>query len=278
MTEQFAEIQTLLTTMLNDMLSAVISFVPKMIGALIVLTIGWVIAKLVRAILQRSLRAGLDSLLERMGVMETLESSAISTAPSEIIGQMSYWLLMILFVMGASDIVGLDSVSTAITRIFSYLPSVISAALVLAAGVFLARFARNVVVSAATAAELSYAKGLGAVTNSSIVVMVGVVTMEQLGVDTQILITVITVTVAAITAGMGLAFALGARDVVRGILAGHYLRQSLPMGESVEVAGERGVVEAVGPLATLFRNGNESFSVPNSRLVDELVKQRSADD
>jgi small-conductance mechanosensitive channel len=103
--------------------------------------------------------------------------------------------------------------------------------------------------------------------------MVGVVTLEQLGVDTQILITVITVTVAAITAGMGLAFALGARDIVRGILAGHYLRQSLPLGEPIEVAGERGVVEQVGPLATTFRDGESSFSVPNSRLADELVKQ-----
>ncbi len=273
MSEQFGEIQTLLTGMVTGMLSTTISFVPKLIGALVVLTIGWMIAKIVRAILQRSLRAGLDSLLERMGVMETLEASAISAAPSEIVGQVSYWLLMILFVMGASDIVGLDSVSTAITRIFGYLPSVISAALVLAAGVFLARFASNVVVSAATAADLSYARGLGAVANTSIVVMVGVVTIEQLGVDTQILITVITVTVAAITAGMGLAFALGARDVVRGILAGHYLRQSLPMGERVEVAGEQGVVESIGPLATTFRNGEARFSLPNSRLVDELVKQ-----
>ncbi len=278
MNEQFSEIQTMLMQMLNDVLQGLISFVPKLIGALIVLVIGWMIAKLVRAILERSLRAGLDSLLERMGVMQTLEASAISSAPSEIVGQVSYWLLMILFVMGASDIVGLESVSVAITRIFGYLPSVISAALILAAGVFLARFASNVVVSAATAADLSYAKGLGAVANTSIVVMVGVVTIEQLGVDTQILITVITVTVAAITAGMGLAFALGARDVVRGILAGHYLRQSLPMGEQVEVAGERGVVESIGPLATLFRDGDKSFSIPNARLADELVRQTGSSD
>ncbi|MGI9590045.1 MAG: hypothetical protein ACR2P8_01655, partial [Myxococcota bacterium] len=120
---------------------------------------------------------------------------------------------------------------------------------------------------------ITYAKGLGAVAQTSIVVMVAVVTLEQLGVDTQILITVITVTVAALVAGMSLAFALGARDVVRGILAGHYLRQSLPEGSPVEVAGERGVVEQVGPVSTVFRDGERSWSVPNTRLLDEVVRR-----
>jgi small-conductance mechanosensitive channel len=95
--------------------------------------------------------------------------------------------------------------------------------------------------------------------------------MEQLGVETQILITVITVTVAAITAGMGLAFALGSRDVVRGILAGHYLRQSLPVGEAIQVAGDRGVVEKIGPVSTTFRGEERSWSVPNVRLLDEVI-------
>ena len=175
--------------------------------------------------------------------------------------------------MGSAEIVGLTAVTTAITRILSYIPNVISAALVLAAGVFLARFLGNAVNSAASAAGLSYAKGLGAVAQTSVVVMVVVVTLEQLGVDTQILITVITVTVAAITAGMGLSFALGSRDIVTAILAGHYLRQTLPEGEAVEVDGRRGVVDQIGPIATTFRDGESKWSIPNRRLMDEIIGQ-----
>jgi hypothetical protein len=195
----------------------------------------------------------------------------MTMTPSAIVGRVLFWLIMILVIMATSEIIGLTAVADAIGRILGYIPSVISAALVLAAGVFLARFVGNVVTSGATAANLSYAKGLGAVANTSIVVMVGVVTLEQLGVDTRILTTVITVTVAAITAAMGLAFALGARDVVRSILAGHYLRQSLPEGVEVEAAGERGVVEQIGPVNTLFRDGERTWSVPNSRLLEEVV-------
>lgn len=273
MNEQVQQIQDLIVSMATDTLAVVVSFTPKLIGALTVLILGWLLARLLRLGIERSIEVGLDALLERSGITQVLERSAISMTPSKLVGQVVFWLVMIGFIMAASNILGLNAVADAITRIFGYIPNVISAALVLAAGIFLARFVGNVVTSGATAANLSYAQGLGAVSSTSITVMVAVVTLEQLGVDTQILITVITVTVAALTAGLSLAFALGARDVVRGILAGHYLRQSLPEGSPLEVAGDRGVVEEIGPIATVFRDGERTWSVPNTRLLDEIMRR-----
>ncbi len=273
MNEQFDVIKQMLIDMMTNVTAGTIEYLPKIVGALFVLLLGWIIAKLLRAILVRSVSVSLDGLLERSGFMETLENASMSAQPSHIIGSVAYWLVMISFVMGAAEILGLTAITNAITRIFGYIPAVISAALILAAGVFLSRFIGNVVSSAAAAANLSYAKGLGAVAQTSIIVMVVVVTLEQLGVDTQILITVITVTVAAITAGMGLAFALGSRDIVSAILAGHYLRQTLPEGEVVELEGRRGIVEQIGPIATTFRDGTNKWTVPNRRLMDETFSQ-----
>jgi len=271
MSEQFSEIQDMLLGMLTNVTSGAIDFLPKFIGAIAVLFVGWVISKIIRAILVRSVQVSLDTLLERSGLMEALERASITAQPSQIVGSVVYWLILTLFIMGAAEIVGLTAVTAAITRILGYVPSVISAALVLAAGIFLARFIGNLVMSAATAANITYAKGLGAVAQTSIVVMVVVVTLEQLGVDTQILMTVITVTVAAITAGMGLAFALGSREIVAAILAGHYLRQTLPEGEVVEIDGRRGTVDQIGPISTSFRDGTNKWSVPNRRLMDEVI-------
>ena len=172
MTEQFAEIQRMLVEMVTNVVAAGIEFLPKLIGAVLVLLVGWIVAKVIRAILVRSIQVSLDGVLERSGLMEALERSAISAQPSQIVGSVVYALVMTLFVMGAAEIVGLSAVSDAITRILGYVPNVVSAALILAAGVFLARFIGNLVTSGATAASLSYAKGLGAVAQTSIVVMV----------------------------------------------------------------------------------------------------------
>ena len=272
MNEQFEQIQEILLAMVNDTVVAVIAFLPKFVGGLAVLLVGWLIARLLRSLVERSIRGGLDALLERTGASQALERTSMTATPSEIVGGVLYWLVMIAFVMAASRVVGLSAVSEAITQIFAYIPSVISAAIILAAGVFLARFVSNLVLSAGTAANLSYAQGLAAVANTGIVVMVGVVVLEQLGVDTQIVVTVITVSVAALMAGMGLSFALGSRDVVRSILAGHYLRQSLPAGTSIEVAGQRGVLEQIGPISATLRADDRTWSVPNARLMDEVIE------
>ena len=272
MAEQFGEIQAMITKMATDTVASIIAFTPKLIGALFLLLVGWVIAKVLQIVLERSIRAGLDTLLERTGASAALERSAISTTPSAILGRLVFWLVMIVFIMGASEIIGLEAVSVAIQRVLGYLPSVISAAMVLAAGIFLSRFVGNLVTTAAGAAAISYAAGLGAVARTTIIVMVGVVTVEQLGIDTQILITVITVTVAALMFGLSLAFALGSTPVIRGILASHYLRQSLDEGGEVEVAGVTGTLEEIGPINSLVRDGDRNFRVPNSRLVDEVIK------
>jgi hypothetical protein len=273
MNEQFEQIRQMLIDMLTNVTGVTIEFLPKMIGALAVLLVGWLFAKLVRAILVRSVQVSLDGLLERSGAMETLERASITAQPSQIVGAIVYWLLFTLFVTAAAEIVGLSAVTAAITHILGYIPSAVSAALVLAAGVFLARFIGNVVTSAGAAANLSYAKGLGAVAQMGIVILAVVVTLEQLGVSTQILITVITVVVAALTAGMGLAFALGSRDIVTAILAGHYLRQTLPEGEPVEIEGQRGIVDQIGPIATTFRDGTDKWTLPNRRLMNDVIRQ-----
>jgi hypothetical protein len=272
MSEGFEEIGTMIVAMASDTVSGIIAFTPRLIGALAVLLFGWLLARLVQAVVERSIRVGLDSILERTGIAQALERTSMTATPSAIVGRVLFWLILIVFIMGASQIVGLDAVSDAIRRVLAYIPNVIAAALVLAAGIFLARLADNLVTSGAAAAGVSYAKSLGSVARGSIIVMVGVVTVEQLGVDTQILITVITVSVAAMAAGLALSFALGSTGVIRGILAGHYLRQILAEGRSVEVAGLRGVVEEVGAVATRFRDGERSWTLPNARLVEELIE------
>jgi hypothetical protein len=70
---------------------------------------------------------------------------------------------------------------------------------------------------------------------------------------------------------VGATFALGARGIVSHILAGHYLRQSLPERSTVEVIGRRGTVERIGAVDTLVRDEERLWSIPNARLLEEVV-------
>ncbi len=115
MNDQFSEIQDMLVGMVTNVASGAIEFLPKLIGALAVLFLGWILAKILRAVLARSIQVSLDALLERSGLMEALERASISAQPSQIMGGAAYWLTLILFVMGAAEIVALTAGTSAIT-------------------------------------------------------------------------------------------------------------------------------------------------------------------
>jgi hypothetical protein len=104
-----------------------------------------------------------------------------------------------------------------------------------------------------------------------VVGLVAVVALEQLGVTTSVLVGPITAVLAAAGFAAGLAFALGAHPIVTHILAGHFLKQSLPRDTFVEISGERGVVDRVGATDTVLRSGDRSWSVPNGKLIGEIV-------
>lgn len=162
----------------------------------------------------------------------------------------------------------LSALGSALT---DFLPNLVAATLIFLLGLLLGRFARNLVSSGAAAAALSQAPRLGAAAQGVVVAVVGLLALEQLGIATELLVTLLTALLATMGLTMGIAFALGARNVIGHILAGHFLRQTLPTGGTVEVEGRRGVIERVGAVDTLFRDEERTWSVPNGRLLDSTV-------
>lgn len=255
---------------LTQLGATVAGFLPSLLATFLILGIGWLVSKGVEIAAVRVLRRfGLDEASSRLGLDRVLARAGVASPPSRITARLLFWVLMLTFVLSAVETLGLTAVTSTIDRLIAFLPDVIAAGLILVLGLLLARFSRSVVGSAAAAANVGEAVRLGAATQSLVVVVVSVLALQQLGVDTQILTTIIAVGIAAAGVTLGLAFALGARPVVAHILAGHFLRQSLSPGDSVEVAGRRGIVERVGPVETTFRDGERRWSMPNSKLLEE---------
>ena len=138
-------------------------------------------------------------------------------------------------------------------------------------GLLLSRLTRGVVASGVLASDVARGERVGAAVGGLVFLFFGVLALEQLGVETMLLVLLLTVLVGAATLTLGLAFALGARPVIGHILAGHFLRQSLQEGASVEIGGREGRVERVGSVETILRGSERAWSVPNAALLDEVI-------
>ncbi len=261
----------LLVRALSELVGTLASFLPSLVGALLILGLGWLISRSVELGAQRALRTvGLDRASARLHLDEWLEGTGIRMTLSEGIARLLFWLLMLTFVLSGVETLGLETVTATIDRLIAFIPNLIGAGLIVVLGLLLARFLGGAIGSAAAAAGVGGAR-LGFVVQAFVVVLVTVIAVEQLGVDTGVLIAPLTALLATASLAAGLAFALGARPIITHILAGHFLRQSLPRDAFVEVEGRRGVVQRVGATDTLLRNGDESWSIPNAQLIERVV-------
>jgi small-conductance mechanosensitive channel len=257
--------------------SQVILLAPKMVAMVAVLVVGYVLARWVSGLVTMiSGTIGLQTAAEKSGLAKSMHDVGIRRPVPGIVGGIVFWLLMCVFVMAAFNILGLQSVSDAMGEVVNYIPRLLVATVVVVVGLLAATFIRGVVATSADRIGLSYAEYLAAGCYWVLSLLTFIAAFNQLGIQFALLEKLILIGSAGLAAGFALAFGLGGRDVMAGILAGYYVRQRLQAGDTVSVAGFEGTVREVGPVATVIetRDGGlvSRHSIPNSRMLQEAVR------
>ncbi|NCX98707.1 MAG: hypothetical protein EBX35_09075 [Planctomycetia bacterium] len=257
--------------------SQVIMLAPKMVAMVVVLVAGYVVARWVGGLIGVIAdKIGLQTAAEKSGLARSMHDVGIRRPVPAIVGGIVFWLLMSVFVMAAFSILGLESVSLAMREVVNYIPKVLVATVVVVVGLLAATFVRGVVATSADRVGLSYAEYLAAGCYWVLSILTFIAAFNQLGIQFALLEKLILIASAGLAAGFALAFGLGGRDVMAGILSGYYVRQRLQAGDRVSVAGLEGTVREVGPVATIIETREDGAvsrrSVPNSKMLQEAVR------
>jgi len=257
---------------LTEMLNRVAAFLPNMVGALLVLLIGWLLAWLAQRVTRRVLaRLGCDRLAERAGVADALARTGVTTPASHLVGRIVYWLLLLTCLMIAVESLGLTAAAMALRALVAYLPHVLGAAIVLVGGALLGQFLGKGAQALAAGSGVEFHAVLGRAVQYIVLVMAAILAVDQLGLNTTLLNDVLGNLLTVAGAGLALAFALGSREAVRNLLAGFYAKDLFEIGQTVEVDGYRGTLEAIGPLKAAIAAAENRITLPNSALIDKYV-------
>lgn len=225
-----ALIKNLLIIMLNDwsiitlgalqnIWQGFLNFVPVLIGAIIVFAIGWLISvaigKLVAEILKR-LR--FNQLFERGNWDEALAKAGIKVDVSAFIGAIVKWVMVIVFLLAAVEILGFVQLTDFIQNILAYLPNVIVAAFIFVVTVIVVDIVEKVVRATVEGIKVGYGKMISEIIKWSIWVFALLAILHQLGIAKPFMETLFTGIVAMLVISFGLAFGLGGRDVAAEML------------------------------------------------------------
>ncbi len=191
----------------------VVNFVPSLIMALVIVLVGWGIGALFGRVVSQIIKAlRIDEGLRRAGVEDFLNRGGLSLNSGAFLGGLVRWFIIVVFLIGAFEILGLSQVTGFLRDILSYLPQVIVAVLILIAAGLVADAMRSIVLSSAKSAEIRSAGFLGAVTKWVIWVFAILVALSQLGIAAGFIQTIFTGLVVALSLGLGLAFGLGGQE------------------------------------------------------------------
>jgi len=196
-----------------------IIFIPNLIGALIVFLIGWLISigvgKLIAEILKR---LKFNQIFERGNWKTALAKAEIKVDPSGFIGAIFKWVLLIVFLLAAVEILGLTQFANFLTKVLAYLPNVIIAALIFVVAVIIADILEKIVKAAVEGTKIGHGQLVGVIVKWSIWVFAILAILTQLKVAPGLIQTLLTGVVALIVISVGLAFGLGGKGLATEIL------------------------------------------------------------
>ena len=193
--------------------------VPALLGALVILFAGYLLAKVLEKLIERFLRRiRLNRMLERGGVMLAVERSGSHLNPVRVLANLVFWLVMFAVILVAANALGLESLANVFSELVSYIPSVIAAIVIILVGIVLGGFVGGLI--AASAGALHGGRALARVGRSGVILLAIFMALQELGIATDIVTTAFAILFGAIALAMALAFGLGNRE-----LAGEVTRE-----------------------------------------------------
>jgi hypothetical protein len=200
-------------TSLLTLWGKVAGFVPQLIAAIVVFLVGWLVAVLLGKVAWHVIRiVKLDRGLEAIGFKKVWERSGYKLNSPLFFYELVKWFFIVVFLMAATDILGLTQVTEFLRTVVFYLPNVIVAALVLLIGVLVARFLEGLVRGSVKAAQLTSANVLGSLTKWAVLVFSLLVALNQLRIADEIIRIIVIGIVAAGAIALGLSFGLGGKS------------------------------------------------------------------
>ncbi len=217
----------------------------NLIGALVVLFIGWLITKFIVFLLRKLLNASrINRLTEKIGSTEWFKDS-IKVDVVYIITFFAKWILYLVFIVIAAEIMQWTVISNEITSLFSYLPNLFIAIALFLVGVYVADFIKKALQGILGSLKLVGAETISAIAFYLIVIIFTITALNQAKIDTSIITSNLVIIIGGVILTLAIAIGVGSIETVQRLLLAHYTRKKFKVDDSIKVGDVKGTIKAI---------------------------------
>lgn len=246
---------------------------PKIVGALIILLVGWLVTKIVLFVLGKVLKlAKMDTLSDKINEMDLFGKGDFKIDIIKVILGFVKWLLLLVFLIVAADILSWEIISTEIGNLLRYLPRLFSALALMMIGLYIGNFIKTTVKKLFDSLEFGGSNLVSNMLFYIIVIFISITALNQAGIDTTIITNNITLILGSFLLAFALGLGLGSRDIITDMLRSFYTRRTYAVGDKVVIGKNEGTIEAIenNTLTLLTKTGK--FVIPIKEVVSKKVE------
>ncbi len=224
----------------TEALQNLLGFLPALIGAILILIIGWIIAGILAGLIEKGLKAvGFEKAAQSTGIAGFIENAGSGWTASKLVAEIVKWFIRLIAIQAAASILGLNQISQIINAILLWLPNLVVAIVIIVIGALIANFVAGIVRGSAAEMGFSTPNLLANITRYAIIGFAAVAAFNQLGIAPTVVNSLFIGLVATLVLAFGLAFGLGGQETAAKITQGWYEkgRQATPrIAEKVKQA------------------------------------------
>jgi len=264
----------MLTQSFQRFANQVMEAMPSVLGAGLLVLLGWLIARFARFALSNVLeKIGFNKITEKINFSEFLENANIKSTASKIVGQFFYWVVFLIFLVAAMETLGWKEISDEITNLIAYLPRLLASVLLFGVGLYIARFVRDFLKGATKSLGISAGKMMSGFVYYILLIIIVLTSLKQAGIDISIVTTNLTLILGAILISAGISYGFASRHILTNILSGFFSRRTFAEGQRIEMAdGATGEIIEIGSISFKIKTQDGELVIPTTELVNSRVK------
>lgn len=260
-------------TFAQELWGKFLDFLPKLMLGIGFIILAWIVLRVVNFILKKLLKLSkIDSLTTKLNEAELFGKSDFTVVPSTIILKFVKYLLVLIFTIVASEMLGLKMISEGIGSFIAYLPILLSALLIFVVGVYIASLVKKAIVDTFKSLEISGSNLVSNIVFYAIVVVVSITALNQAGINTEIITSNLTLILGSVLVSFTIAFGLGARDVVLRLLFGFYSKRNFEIGQRIKTKKFEGTIQAIDNICITIKTEEGILVMPIKKFVDQEIK------
>lgn len=266
-------IKPILDGLVAQFVAGMATGIPKLISALVIFFIGLTIAKFVRKVVGKVLNAlGIDRFTRRLNDIDLIRSTGMEVQLSQLIARVVHFFIVFMFTMMTIDVLQIEAISKLMQDAFNYMPSLLTAGLILILGLFLADLLKGIVLAALQSLNIPSAKVIAGVVFYFMFISIAVSALAQAKIETAFISANLTVIIGAAALAFSVGYGLASKDLASNYLAGFYNKNKVRVNDEVVIDGHRGKVVLIDNSSLIVQTNDRAIIIPLSKLTTSSVE------